>query len=620
MAMTPQDFGVVGDGTTDDTTDFQEWLDYCGTNDIDPIVGDNLICKITDTLTFPGATNIDVSRVTFNFNPGTRNKPALVVPASPVTESKTLRFGKISATTIDWGNDDFVGLRLNDLLSCNVHIDLIERFTRGYECISTSAGFAYNSIFPGFLCDNKYNEVLRTAGNGSTDFVNENTFYSGSYSDSSNALGLGDAYGTLLTWNGASSYRGHNNNRWIAPSYELSPASTTYRVPMRFNGVGSFNSVVGARHESCVGPFAILDADNVSNRASHNRFDITFNLNGGAQINGILEVNGANSNICLVEGGEQHRWSSGPLERLLSTAGASSSAPAYLSGDVFFMDTSPGTPSRTLATPADVATMRDGIQLDSAGIFTAVDTTRIKTFKVTQLARSGFAGRICVCAIAADGSRLTGDATDSPWDDEPYVKSGYPDIASTGNYGGSYLTGADNVATEFWFTVRGEVKKIYVGFISGTYMLALQSFEIIGYSTDMDGRTGANAKGAMRVFADLDDDGQKIAVYKPDTSGTHGYYARGQIIGNGIAAATLTAGWQCSAAGWLAAGWAASTAYPILGRIVTNDSGKMYELITAGTSASSGGPTGTSSNITDGSCHWKYIGVKAAFVTLGVTS
>ena len=125
----------------------------------------------------------------------------------------------------------------------------------------------------------------------------------------------------------------------------------------------------------------------------------------------------------------------------------------------------------------------------------------------------------------------------------------------------------------------------------------------------------------MRVFADLDDDGsQLLATAKPDSAGTHGYYQKGQIVGNASAAAAATAGWQCSTSGWLAAAWASSTAYSILGRIVTNDSGKMYQLITAGTSAGSGGPTGTSADITDGTCHWKYIGVKAVFITLAVTS
>lgn len=51
--------------------------------------------------------------------------------------------------------------------------------------------------------------------------------------------------------------------------------------------------------------------------------------------------------------------------------------------------------------------------------------------------------------------------------------------------------------------------------------------------------------------------------------------------------------------------WAATTAYA-LGDVVTADSGKIYECITEGTSAGSGGPTGTGQDITDGTVHWKY--------------
>jgi len=51
--------------------------------------------------------------------------------------------------------------------------------------------------------------------------------------------------------------------------------------------------------------------------------------------------------------------------------------------------------------------------------------------------------------------------------------------------------------------------------------------------------------------------------------------------------------------------WAAATAYT-LGQTVLNDSGKTYECTTAGTSAGSGGPTGTGSAITDNTVTWKY--------------
>lgn len=53
---------------------------------------------------------------------------------------------------------------------------------------------------------------------------------------------------------------------------------------------------------------------------------------------------------------------------------------------------------------------------------------------------------------------------------------------------------------------------------------------------------------------------------------------------------------------------------------VTHDTGMIYELITVGTSAGSGGPTGTGVTIADGSCLWTYVGVKATFSTLLVTT
>ena len=52
--------------------------------------------------------------------------------------------------------------------------------------------------------------------------------------------------------------------------------------------------------------------------------------------------------------------------------------------------------------------------------------------------------------------------------------------------------------------------------------------------------------------------------------------------------------------------WQSSTAYTA-GQRVTNDTGKLYECTTGGTSAGSGGPTGTGAAITDGSCVWDYV-------------
>jgi uncharacterized phage protein gp47/JayE len=53
--------------------------------------------------------------------------------------------------------------------------------------------------------------------------------------------------------------------------------------------------------------------------------------------------------------------------------------------------------------------------------------------------------------------------------------------------------------------------------------------------------------------------------------------------------------------------WVATTAYPTVGQRVTN-TGNIYQLVSPGVSAGSGGPSGTMASITDGSCTWEYIG------------
>ena len=57
--------------------------------------------------------------------------------------------------------------------------------------------------------------------------------------------------------------------------------------------------------------------------------------------------------------------------------------------------------------------------------------------------------------------------------------------------------------------------------------------------------------------------------------------------------------------------WVASTAY-VVGDRVTNDSGKVYTCDTAGTSAGSGGPTGTGANISDNTARWDYLSASVA--------
>ncbi len=65
-----------------------------------------------------------------------------------------------------------------------------------------------------------------------------------------------------------------------------------------------------------------------------------------------------------------------------------------------------------------------------------------------------------------------------------------------------------------------------------------------------------------------------------------------------------------------ATAWAPTTAYTV-GQRVTNAS-RIYQCITAGTSAGSGGPTSTSTDITDGTAHWAYVGEGTGVVDVAI--
>lgn len=61
--------------------------------------------------------------------------------------------------------------------------------------------------------------------------------------------------------------------------------------------------------------------------------------------------------------------------------------------------------------------------------------------------------------------------------------------------------------------------------------------------------------------------------------------------------------------------WAASTAYDV-DDFAHNDSGRVYVVTDPGTSAGSGGPTGTDDEITDGGVVWRYVGQGTGAITV----
>lgn len=621
----PCDFDITEDN--DSTTGFQAWLDACQAEGIAPHSSRRLTVPISDTiemgvpLVTTDYTGMFLSNILLLYS-GTRDRPAFKVDATSggstvLNGGPELWLPRVEASgALQWpgalGGDD-CGILLEKIFHARIYVPWARGFTKGYEFRNCS----YNDVSIGHLTDNKYAEVISTKGPYvAFEFSNENTFRSGKRGCTSASDSLGDAYGTVLIWDETSSYAGHNNNYWDHPCYELGlPVGATYRVPIWAKGVGAFNKWSRCRVEFCKGPTAIFDGGG-THRAHRNIVDVMYNFNV-AQNNALLQVNDAAGNLYTGLGAEDMRWTSPDLKTLLSSYGGANAA--YIRGPVFAMETAGSAALRNTATATRVITNTKALQLNGAAVCVAVDTSKIKTFRARLAALSGFAGRPFVIAWDSAGTRLTGDATDATWGDEPYVKFAGEAATASSSYGNIYTVGADG-RQELFFTVRGEVASIWVGWASGTNALAAQRLEITGYSEPEDA-SNADAQVGMRVFVPLDDDGSlRLATAKPDTAGTHGYYAKGQKAYSASVAAAATDGWPCSTAGWLAPAWVLSTAYSVPGHVVTNDSGKMYELVTAGTSALSGGPTGTGSAITDGTCVWNYIGVKAVFVTSAVTT
>jgi len=80
----------------------------------------------------------------------------------------------------------------------------------------------------------------------------------------------------------------------------------------------------------------------------------------------------------------------------------------------------------------------------------------------------------------------------------------------------------------------------------------------------------------------------------------------GMMIWNTSSAAGSSFGWTVSATGYVTTtNWAGTTAYSL--NQYVNNGGNVYRCTVAGTSAGSGGPSGTGTGIVDGGVTWNYV-------------
>ena len=648
-----KDFGVVGDGVTDDTAAWRAWINYCALANVGFVCQDRITSRITGKLVFPRvvvsfiggarALPINLSGVDFLYD-GPRNDIAIDIGEAPgasgyypETEIWLPRLN--AAGTLQWPGTlaaTDIGIRIRQAFRCRIY----ENFTYGFTNGIVYSGCAYNTIFAKHISDAKFSLVYTTEGsNIDYSFTNENTRIGGKLGNTSAASALGNAFMVVFTWDKVSSYRGHNANRFIAPCLESNGAAT-YQMPIWFDGVGGgTNSFEHVRLEGCRGPVALFDGGGGA-RACNTTIHLDYIAYAGQEIS-LRQVNGACGNVLTGAGCYVDQWSSGDLQKQVTSAGAAGTA--WLRGkELFFINA--GTPAitdfkriETVFTSA-VRVNRQGVHLDTGGyarIAVAIDTTRIKDFECAFDSLDGFIGRPSFMALDSRGQLLTGTATEtfanpltgSTYSNEQYVKASTY-LGDSGQVlsvsGPLFTTSADAPeARTLRVTVRPEVATLIFSVVGASTIAVVKSMSVRAFATANtvgEAHPTTRGKAALRVFSLVDEDGSdRMATAKPDTAGTLGYYPRGAVVFNRNAASGQPIGWQCNAAGWLCPAWAASTAYSVPGTLATNDLGKVYELTTAGTSASSGGPTGTTATwdgITDGTAKWRYIGTLATFAAM----
>lgn len=584
-------FGVVGDGVTDDTVAMQRAFNASGVRrlEIGPIT-----VRTTDTLTLPSGVDLDFADGSILYA-GPRDRVALQIgtPNGSYTDAEYTGIS-VRSSVLDWTNTNYVGVRVESLRRGKIGIRLIEGFTIGYDAYSKAGGYAYNNHEILHLLNNKYEMAL--TNDGPDSYVNENIFIGGRYGNTSATNGLGDCYGVWVRVLN-SGYQNSNLNRWWGPSFEMqagNPGDT--RVPFLFDNCGADNEVKFARYETGRGEFAILKGDSYD-FVVNNKFEAK--LFGTGPIAGIRQTGTARFNT-FVEFravGDYHPASSVSYD-VVAAVTAYNATDAALSGGLHVSSSSNANPLRNTNL---ITQRRDSVALGgtrAVGFFAEV-TPGDQFLLVSETERDDRTGRLGLNAYDENFNLLTNASATYP---DVLMQTAGASLQYVTSHGGAYVVQTDR--SFVLFQLGSAVRYVRVFATGGTNPCWLQAIRLQ--------RINPSSR-PLRCFPGLNSpDAAPFAGVNP-ASGLHGAYARGALIRNAVAAVGQPAFWACVTAGRLAPAWAISTAYEA-GVVVKNGS-NVYVCRTAGTSAGSGGPTGTGAGITDGTAVWDYLSPLATFGT-----
>ena len=596
--VTPFMFGAVGDTNgstgngTDDTEAVQACFDYVEEKGgIAKLTGGSF--RIADTVR---ARNIDVD---FDggilYYDGSRDRVALEIgdAAGGVgVQRKHIERIYVRSTAIDWTEDEYVGVRFTNFRRSFTSITMVFGFTRNVELYAYGSFCSYNSfdIDGGELVDSKYQLTLTCDGaGGGGDFCNENIFYGGRYANTSFASALGDAYGVhFRSLN--SGYTGHNNNKWYGACFELQDGQPgEEREPFRFENCGVYNHGRDLRMEGGQGYFG--QCIGTTTEVSNNNFHLGYAANG--PVGRFLETGLARLNNVRTNWHNLETNTSLTFDFCQLVSAYSAIAAAVRGGLVALTSGS----AEGALFQTSITGRKNSIRIGTnrgIGFFVACEGG--ETSKLASQCEVGFTGRFGIALYDANGDRLTNVSPDAP-----HISGFTPTWSDS--YGGYYTPNGDGANLNF--TVSSSVKAIRVSVHSASTVAHIKRLTITRIG-------GYDNNRPLHTYSGLNHDMFARKASADPSGGIIGAYEIGEIILNAAAASAAASYWQCTTAGRLAAAWTNSTAY-VAGQLVLNDTNKIYECVTAGTSAGSGGPTGPGTGISDNTAVWDYLSPKAVF-------
>ena len=183
--------------------------------------GDTLFLKngqfyINDTITI--SKNINIEFIGDIIYEGTRDKEAINIFGMNYTNifiNRVIDKDSIVAYNIGyhgWINENYTGVKLENLKGCNIKINNIFNFTTGLCCCaSNGGGFWFNKITTNSFYNNKIQIMINSDGNGS--WLNANEFYNGSfaYSGSDFKVDTIMRYTIKQTLTSGNTYGGNSN-------------------------------------------------------------------------------------------------------------------------------------------------------------------------------------------------------------------------------------------------------------------------------------------------------------------------------------------------------------------------------------------------------------------------